>query len=58
MNVVYKDKTNKDYYHVFISDKGNEKDVKTERVKLLGTDKLNIINEVEKRLLNNIFQRN
>lgn len=57
LNVVYKDSMNKHYYNVYISQKGSRDDVKTERVKLLGSEKNSIINEVEKRLLNHKFQR-
>ncbi|OJX10134.1 MAG: hypothetical protein BGO77_03200 [Caedibacter sp. 37-49] len=57
MNIVYEDRTNKDYYNVFISENGSEKDVKTERASLVGTEKASIIKEVLARLFNSIFQR-
>ena len=58
INVVYKDKHNKDYYNVMLSENATENDIVTSRVKVSGDLKNNIINEIEKRLLNKLFQRN
>jgi hypothetical protein len=56
MNVVYKDKHNKDYYNVMLSESGSEKDIVTSRIKVSGPSKDKAINEVEKFLFNGLFR--
>ena len=57
MNVVYKDKHNKDYYNIMLTDNATDNDILTSRIQIKGKQKDKIVNEVEKRLLNNLFQR-
>lgn len=57
MNIVYNDKSNKDYYNVFISEAGDKKKVKIERDTAAEAEKTSVIKEVHTLLLNNIVPR-
>lgn len=57
INVVYKDKYNKNYYNVMLTENATEKDVSSSRIKVSGELKKKVINEIESRLFNALFQR-
>lgn len=57
MNIVYKDKTNKDYFYTFISQGEGESNVKLTREKMSGEKRDVLLNQIEKRLFNSLFQK-
>lgn len=56
LNVVYKDIHNKDYYNIMLTEKATKEDIITSRRVIDGKMKDKILNEIEKRLLNSLFQ--
>ena len=57
MNIVYNDKTNKDYFYNFVSQNGSKNDIKLTRAKISGEKRDGLLNQIEKRLFNSLFQK-
>ncbi len=57
MNIVYNDKTNKDYFYNFVSQNGSKNDIKLTRAKISEEKRDGLLNQIEKRLFNSLFQK-
>lgn len=58
LNVVYKDKTNKDCFNTFVSKNGSEKDVILTRPIISGLTRKTLLDQIENKLFNSMYQKN